>query len=76
MTTGTGLSSVMIVGLTLSPVGSHYFIMFYISGMLSVAALFILLVFYKQERFKPDWSQIFLDEQEAAAVINSVEARV
>ena len=65
MMTGTGLSSVMIVGLVLSPVGTHYYTMFYISGFLSALSMVCLLVLFKQTRFKPDWELIFHNEEEA-----------
>ena len=60
--TGTGLSSIFIVGLILTPVGKHYTVMFYIFGLFSVFSLIILIFFYKQTRFEPDWSAIFIPE--------------
>ena len=60
--TGTGISSVFIVGLILTPVGKQYQIMFYIFGMFSVLSLVILIFFYKQIRFEPDWSAIFIPD--------------
>ena len=60
--TGTGLSSIFIVGLILTPVGKEYTVMFYIFGMFSVLSLIILIFFYKQTRFEPDWSAIFIPE--------------
>ena len=60
--TGTGLSSVFIVGLILTPVGKHYIVMFYIFGLFSVLSLIILIFFYRSTRFEPDWSAIFIPE--------------
>ena len=60
--TGTGLSSVFIVGLILTPVGKHYIVMFYIFGLFSVLSLIILIFFYRSTRFEPDWSAIFIPD--------------
>ena len=51
MFTGTGLASVAIVGLILSPVGNSYVISYYLFGLLSIVAMLILVFFFKQERF-------------------------
>ena len=57
--TGTGLASLMIVGLLFSPIGDMYTVLFYFFGVLQVVALLILIFFYKEGRFEPDWSDIF-----------------
>ena len=75
--TGTGLSSLVIVSLILTPIGKHYHIMFYIFGMFSIISLVILIFFYKTTRFEPDWSAIFVPENnnksDAATVRSSTD---
>ena len=72
--TGTGLTSVLIVGLILSPVGTEYYTMFYISGLLSVCALIVLFFFFKQQRYVPNWTEIFASEEELARTASKFEA--
>ena len=67
MFSGTGLASVFIVGLILSPIGKNFNILFYIFGTLSVLSLVILIFFYKQKRFEPDWPSILLDDSQLAS---------
>jgi hypothetical protein len=61
MFSGTGLASVFIVGLILSPIGKSFDVLFYIFGTLSVLSLVILTFFFKQKRFEPDWPSILHD---------------
>ncbi len=49
--TGTGLASLFIVTLVLSPLGQAYYVHFYIFGLLSAIALSINIFFFKQSRF-------------------------
>lgn len=62
--TGTGLASLFIVGLVLSPYGQSYYLLFYLFGALSLCSLVILTFFFKQARFEPDWQAIFLSDAE------------
>jgi len=62
--TGTGIASLAIVGLIFSPVGSSYFLLFYIFGTVCMVALAILLFCFKQFRFEPDWPDIFIEDVE------------
>ena len=58
--TGTGLASILIVGLVLSPVGQHYYELFYLFAFLSACSLAMLLFVFKQTRFEPDWVKILV----------------
>ena len=62
--TGTGLASLFIVGLVLSPYGQSYYLLFYLFGTLSLCSLGILTFLFKQSRFEPDWQAIFLSDAE------------
>lgn len=53
--TGTGLASLIIVGLVVSPFGHSYTVLFYLFGLLSFFALVILVFLFKQQRYEPDW---------------------
>ena len=48
MFTGTGAASLFIVGLVLSPLGKHYYLLFDIFGAFSAFALIIALFIFKQ----------------------------
>lgn len=76
MMTGTGVASTVIVGLILSPVGLKFFLMFYISGALSIVALIILVTVFKQKRYEPDWSLIMIDEQEQLKIAEQIEDQI
>ena len=65
--TGTGLASLLTVGLVLSPIGDSYIILFYLFGLLSVVALLILVFLFRQERFEPDWQAVFQKENDTMA---------
>ena len=61
------MASLCIVGLVFSPVGNLYDVMFYIFGCFSILSLVILVFFFKQTRYEPDWPAILMaDENEGA----------
>ena len=60
--TGTGLASLFIVGLVESPVGTQYYVLFYIFGALALCAGLVLVFFFKQVRFQPNWTLIFVND--------------
>ena len=62
MFTGTGLASLTIVGLVFSPLGSLYQVMFYIFGCFSLLSMGILVFFFEQNRYEPDWPSILEQE--------------
>mmetsp|Transcript_28008 Transcript_28008/g.37392 ORF Transcript_28008/g.37392 Transcript_28008/m.37392 type:complete len:189 (-) Transcript_28008:287-853(-) len=62
--TGTGLASLAIVGLIFSPLGDHYYSLFYLFGIVCSFALGILIFCFKQTRFEPDWPSIFINDQQ------------
>ena len=45
--TGTGIASLMIIGLVLSPIGSDYIALFYLFGAFSLLAFAILLLLFE-----------------------------
>ena len=59
--TGTGIASLLIIMLVLSPVGQSYYVLFYIFGTLSLVSLLILTFSFKMTRFEPDWPSIFVN---------------
>ena len=63
--TGTGMASLVIVGLVLSPFGESYYLLFYLFGALSLISLIILVFFFKQSRYVPDWEAILLVDDES-----------
>lgn len=67
--TGSGLASLLIVALVLSPIGQAYYVHFYIFGAFSACSLFILLFSFEQVRFQPDWNALHQKESEYSAQI-------
>ena len=61
--TGIGLTSLAIVGLIFSPIGHHYYTLFYLFGTICLIDLVILYCFFQQTRFEPDWEGIFMGDQ-------------
>ena len=61
MFTGTGLASLIIVGLLFTPLGDKYVILYYCFGVLQFFALFMCLFVFKQIKFEPDWNAILND---------------
>ena len=59
--TGTGIASLLMIGLVLSPLGDNYIMLFFFFSLCSVAALLILVFMFEQKRFEPDWSLILED---------------
>ena len=74
--TGTGLASLLIIGLVLSPIGQNYIALFYLFGAFSVLALVILCFIYEQRRFEPDWPLIFADSIGESQSKESLESPV
>ena len=63
MFTGTGLASLIIVGLLFTPLGDKYIILYYCFGILQIFAMFMNLFVFKQIKFEPDWNAIFEDKE-------------
>ena len=49
--------------LILSPAGSKFILMFYITGGFSVISLLLLIFVFNAKRFVPDWVKIFKTNQ-------------
>ena len=57
--TSTGMASMLIEALILSPAGNRFILMFYITGGFTVISFIMLIFVFDSKRFVPDWVKIF-----------------